>query len=126
MLLSFTPYAVQLLAKNNINHCVSAVLLTRPANLGGDGTVLDVDAREVKVLVGVGVARAGQLQHTEMPIRAVGRGRDGNRRNDLLQGLSALGVPEADLVGAEVLLGQNRSQHLSIRVTVAQNVLTIS
>ena len=39
-----------------------------------------------------------------MPILAIRRSRSRHGRNDLLQGLPALGVPEPDLVGREVLL----------------------
>lgn len=40
-----------------------------------DSARLDIDAREVKVLGGVGVAGARQLEHAQVPVGAVGRGR---------------------------------------------------
>lgn len=77
-------------------------LCRRPANGRGDGPRLDVDAREVEVLDAVAVAGAWQLKHAEVPVLAVGAGGGGDRSDDLLEGVGALRVPEADAVGAEV------------------------
>ena len=81
----------------------SKIGLTRSSDIGGDGAILDVDTREVKVLVLVRIAVAGQLEDTEMPVSAVGRGRGRDRGDDLLEGIRTLGVPEADSVGTKVL-----------------------
>jgi len=79
--------------------------LLRPPNSSRDGPVLNINARKVKVLVGVGVPGARQLQDAQVPVGPVGRRRHGNGRHHLLERVAAGRVPEADPVGREVLFG---------------------
>lgn len=78
--------------------------LTGPANSGGDGTALDIDARKVEVLVGVGVSAPLQLEDAQVPVGGVGRGRRRHGRHDLLEGRAAFRVPEPDGARATELL----------------------
>ena len=83
--------------------------LTGAADGGGDGPALDINAREVEVLVLVGVAAARELEDTEVPVLAVGGGGGQHRRDHLLQRLAPFRVPETDRGSAAELLGPGSS-----------------
>lgn len=76
---------------------------SRSIDRSGHGTALNVDSRKVKVLVGITVPRAWELQDAQVPVCAVGRRGRRLRRHQLRERRAAFGVPEANRVLGEVL-----------------------
>jgi hypothetical protein len=69
---------------------------------GGDGAVLNVQARPEEVLSRSVGAAVRETEDTNVPVRAVGASARGNGGHYLGEGCRALRSPEADLAGGEV------------------------
>lgn len=77
-------------------------VLTPGTDRGRQAAGLDVHPGEVEVLVAVRVPAPGELEHAQVPVRAVAARARADGGHGQLEGVCAGGVPESNCVGAEV------------------------